>query len=116
MKQFKAKLHSFAGGKLFRLSKKLAANWFITADVGRSRSATLFDCGGADGGKNQEQLVAMNWIVALQDVLVVGIPPSAALKRYVAAARCSIAITIVFGKTNAPAIAGFASILIALRF
>src|SRR5437870_5307818 len=56
MEKFKAKLNSLAGGKLFRLSKKLGAAGFVATHVGRCGCASLFYRRSANRRKNQECL------------------------------------------------------------
>src|SRR4029450_1445038 len=104
MKELKTKLHGLARGKLFRTTEELATQRIDSTDVRWCRRATLFDIGAAHRSQNHEQLVAFDRVIALENVLIVRIPPATAFERNIAATRATVTVTIVFGKGDAPAI------------
>src|SRR5690349_18235611 len=110
VKQLEAELQRLCCRKLFRTPKKLRALRIDSAHARRCRRTTLLNVRRTDSGEDHEQLVAFDRVIALEDVLIVRIPPATALERNVATARAAIAVPIVFGKLDAPAIGSLASL------
>src|SRR5215203_7036453 len=98
MKKFKTKLQRFVSGNLFRTAKKLTAQRIDTTNTGRRRRAPLFHVRAADGCDDHEQLVAFDWIVTFEDVLVVRIPPTTFREWNIATSNATIAVTVIFRK------------------
>src|SRR6185503_7638365 len=107
-KEFETELNRFGSGELFRATEEFTADGIDAAHVGRCRCAALFDIRRTHGGQNQEQLVAFDRVIAFEDVLVVRVPPASSFEWHVAAARAAIAVTIILGKRDAPAIGSLA--------
>src|SRR6185369_1338868 len=105
--QLETELECFTGCELLRAPEEFSARGIDTADVGWCRRASLFDVRATDGSEDHEELVAFDRVIAFEHVLVVRIPPAGPLERNVAAPRATIAVAIIFGKRDAPAIGRF---------
>src|ERR1700752_303339 len=104
VEELKAELQRLARRKLFRTTKKLAAQRIHTTDTGWRRRPSLFDIRAAHGSQNHEELIALYRVITFQDVLIVRIPPPTAFERNVATTSAPIAISIGFRKSDTPTI------------
>ena len=105
MKHFESELHRVIDCERVRTAKELCASRAHAADIRRRRRAPQLDAGRINEGQNHESLVADDRIVAFDFALMIRVVPASFRERNVAAARAFIAITIVFGKPDAPTIA-----------
>jgi hypothetical protein len=77
--------------------------------VSRRRSADL-DTSRTHCRQDQKVIVADDREVTLEDIALVRVEPTIFLERYVAPTRAFVAIAVVLGKLEAPAITRFTSI------
>src|SRR5215216_1329343 len=110
VKQLKTELQCLSRSELLRTTKELAAYGIDGADVRWCWRAPLFHAGCTHGSENHEQLVAFDRIVAFENVLVIWIPPAASLEGDIATSCAAIAVTIVFGKDDAPPVRSFTAL------